>query len=77
MSTTVLKTTSTVLAIKQNDGALNSTTVSVLYYHYPVNDAPIAVADQITVAEGATAGQPWLSGAVSVLANDTDAENNT
>jgi VCBS repeat-containing protein len=38
----------------------------------PVNDAPVAVADSYTVAEGGTLGPA----APGVLANDTDAENN-
>ena len=42
----------------------------------PVNDAPVAVADSITVAEGGTA-TVLVGGATSVLANDSDAENNT
>jgi VCBS repeat-containing protein len=40
-----------------------------------VNDAPAAVADSITVAEGGTA-TALDSAAASVLANDTDAEGN-
>ena len=39
----------------------------------PVNDAPVAVADSITVAEGGAA-TTLVGGATSVLANDSDAE---
>jgi len=40
----------------------------------PVNDAPVAVADSITVAEGGIA-TVLDGGASSILSNDTDAEN--
>ena len=39
------------------------------------NDAPVGVADALTVAEGATA-TILTGGATSVLVNDTDADNN-
>ncbi|MFC3912264.1 cadherin domain-containing protein, partial [Pseudaeromonas sharmana] len=42
----------------------------------PVNDAPVAVADSITVAEGGTA-TVLVGGAGSVLSNDSDAEQNS
>jgi len=58
-----------------NDGKLNSNTITVTITVSPANDAPIAVADQITVVEAGTA-TTLVGGAISVLANDTDAENN-
>ncbi|PWA09536.1 Ig-like domain-containing protein [Flavobacterium laiguense] len=61
---------------KANDGTSNGNVVTVMISVTPVNDAPIAVADQITVAEGGTA-TTLAGGATSVLTNDTDAENNT
>jgi VCBS repeat-containing protein len=51
-----------------NDGTADSNTVAVSITVTPVNDAPVAVADSYTVAEGGTPG---------VLANDTDAEDDT
>jgi VCBS repeat-containing protein len=41
-----------------------------------VNNAPVAVADQISVIKGGTVSK-LVSNATSVLANDTDTENNT
>lgn len=41
-----------------------------------INDAPIAVADQMTVVQGGTA-TTLVGGSTSVLSNDTDAESNT
>ena len=41
-----------------------------------VNNAPVAIADQITVVKGGTATK-LNSNATSVLTNDTDTENNT
>jgi VCBS repeat-containing protein len=66
------ETTSDSFTYKANDGALDSNTVTVSITITPVNDAPVAVADNGgTVAEGGT-----LNG-TSVLANDTDAENDS
>lgn len=65
------ETTSDSFAYKANDGALDSNTVTVSFTITPVNDAPVSVNDSYTVNEGAQ-----LSG-TSVLANDTDAENNS
>jgi len=64
------ETTTDSFTYKANDGSDDSNIVTVTITIIPVNDAPVAVADDgHTVAEGET-----LNGA-SVLANDTDAEN--
>jgi large repetitive protein len=55
---------------RANDGAANSNVATVTITITPVNDAPVAVNDAYNVNEGGT-----LNGS-SVLANDTDAENN-
>ncbi|HEU4791945.1 MAG TPA: Ig-like domain-containing protein [Flavobacterium sp.] len=68
------ETTSDSFTYKVNDGTSDSNVVTVLISVSPVNDAPIAVADQITVAEGGTA-TTLVGGATSILSNDTDAEN--
>ncbi len=60
---------------KANDGSADSNIVTVTLNVTPVNDAPVAVADSITVAEGGTA-TVLVGGATSVLTNDSDAENN-
>ncbi|HYK00575.1 MAG TPA: Ig-like domain-containing protein [Thermoanaerobaculia bacterium] len=66
------ETTSDSFTYKANDGSLDSNTVTVTITITAVNDAPVAVADNGgTVAEGGT-----LNG-TSVLANDTDAENDS
>ncbi|MGG7035471.1 MAG: Ig-like domain-containing protein [Flavobacterium sp.] len=69
------ETTTDSFSYKANDGTLDSNMVTVLITVTPVNDSPVAVADQITVAEGGTV-ITLVGGASSVLANDTDAENN-
>lgn len=52
-----------------------STTATIPIVITPVSDiAPIAVTEQITVVEGATA-MTTVTGATSLLANDTDIEN--
>jgi VCBS repeat-containing protein len=56
---------------KANDGSADSNVVTVTIAINPVNDAPVANNDNASVAEGGT-----LNGA-SVLANDTDAENDS
>jgi large repetitive protein len=64
------ETTSDSFTYKANDGSLDSNVATVTITITAVNDAPVAVADNGgTVAEGGT-----LNGS-SVLANDTDAEN--
>jgi VCBS repeat-containing protein len=66
------ETTSDSFTYKANDGSLDSNVVTVTITITAVNDAPVAVADNGgTVAEGGT-----LNG-TSVLANDTDAENDS
>ena len=59
-----------------NDGADDSTPATVTITVTPVNDAPVAVADEITVAEGGTA-TALADGAPSVRDNDSDAETAT
>ncbi len=59
-----------------NDGALNSAPATVTITVTQVNDAPVAVADAFTVAEGGTA-TTLASGATSVRDNDRDAETAT
>lgn len=58
-----------------SDGAATDA-ATVLITIIPVNDPPIAVDDAGTVLEGGTVSV-LASGATSVLANDTDAENDT
>ncbi|UFH35597.1 Ig-like domain-containing protein [Flavobacterium acetivorans] len=69
------KTTSDSFSYKANDGNSDSNIVTVMITVSPVNVTPIAVADQITVAEGETI-VTLVGGASSVLTNDADAENN-
>ncbi|WP_143218430.1 Ig-like domain-containing protein, partial [Acidovorax sp. T1m] len=57
-----------------NDGTDSSSAVTRTVTVAAVNDAPMAVADSVSVAEGGTA-TTLTGGASSVLANDTDAEN--
>ncbi len=57
-----------------SDGKGGTTTSTVTIGVTPANDAPVAVAETINVAEGGTA-TVLVGGATSVLANDTDAEN--
>jgi large repetitive protein len=67
------ETTSDSFTYRVSDGDRSSNPVTVTITVTPVNDAPVAVGDSMTVAEGGTAAT--LSGAVtSVLDNDTDAE---
>jgi VCBS repeat-containing protein len=67
------ETTTDSFTYKANDGTLDSTTVTVSITVTAVNDAPVAVADSgYSVAEGGT-----ITGATTVLANDTDAEGST
>jgi len=70
------ETTSDSFTYKVNDGTVDGNTVTVTIGVTPVNDAPVAVADSITVAEGGTA-TILVGGATSVLANDSDADGNT
>ena len=57
-----------------NDGTDSSSAVTRTVTVAAVNDAPMAVADSVSVAEGGIA-TTLTGGASSVLANDTDAEN--
>ncbi len=67
------ETTTDSFTYKVNDGIADGNTVTVSLTVSPVNDAPLTVADTYTVDEGGTLNQT----APGVLANDTDAENNT
>ena len=67
------ETNSDSFTYKVNDGTLDGNTVTVTINVTPVNDAPVAVADSIAVAEGGTS-TILVSGTTSVLANDSDAE---
>ncbi|GGA87618.1 hypothetical protein GCM10008015_30320 [Flavobacterium palustre] len=69
------ETTSDSFTYKANDGSSNSNVVTVSITVTPVNDAPIALADAVSVANGGTAAA-LVGNGTSVLANDTDAENN-
>jgi large repetitive protein len=66
------ETTTDSYTYKVNDGTVDGNTVTVSITITPVNDAPVAIADSYTVAEGAT----LTIAAPGVLANDTDAESN-
>jgi len=68
------ETASDSFTYKANDGTSNSNIVTVTITISPVNDAPIATADQISVLKGGTS-VVLVAGATSVLTNDTDAEN--
>jgi large repetitive protein len=66
------ETTSDSFTYKVNDGTVDSNVATVTFVIAPVNDAPVAVNDgPHSVNEGGTLSGP------SVLANDTDAENDT
>jgi VCBS repeat-containing protein len=67
------ETTSDSFTYKVNDGTVDGNTVTVTIGVTPVNDVPVAVADTISVAEGGTV-TVLVSGASSVLANDSDAD---
>ncbi len=67
------QTTSDIFTYRASDGSALSTTVIVAISITATNDAPVAVADAITIAEGGTA-TVLDSAATTVLANDTDAE---
>lgn len=70
------ETTKDSFTYKVNDGTSDSDIATVTITINPVNDAPVAMPDQITIKNGETA--TVLSGGVTtVLSNDTDAENNT
>ncbi|WBY03783.1 Ig-like domain-containing protein [Ramlibacter tataouinensis] len=65
------ETTSDSFTYKVNDGTVDGNTVTVSLTVTPVNDAPVAVGDSYTVAEGGTL---TVAVGTGVLANDTDAE---
>ncbi|MEA2326483.1 MAG: hypothetical protein QOE68_1442, partial [Thermoanaerobaculia bacterium] len=58
---------------RANDGSLNSNIATVTITITPVNDAPVAVDDNYSVAEGGTLNQA----APGVLGNDTDVDSPT
>ena len=67
------KTASDSFSYKVNDGTADGNTVTVSIAVNPVNhNAPVAVVDSTTVDEGGTV--TLTGGALSVLANDTDAD---
>jgi len=70
------ETTSDSFTYRVNDGISNSNLATVTITINPVNDAPVAVDDAITVDKGGTVSG-LVGGATSVLANDTDAEGAT
>ena len=59
---------------RAHDGTVGSAVVTVSITVNPVNDAPVAVADGATVAEGGTV-TTLAGGATSVLANDSDPDS--
>ncbi len=61
---------------KINDGTTESNLATVLITITPVNDAPVAISDQIAIKNNESTNL-LFGGASSVLANDTDAEKNT
>ncbi len=63
------------ISYKANDGTADSNVSTITITITPVNDAPIAVADAITLVQG-TSATTLIGGSLSVLANDTDEENN-
>ena len=67
-------TTGDSFTYKANDGTGDSNVVTVSITVTPVNDLPVATGDSYTVAEGGTLSVGTGDG---VLANDSDAENNT
>jgi VCBS repeat-containing protein len=69
------KTTKDSFTYKANDGTSDSNTVTVFINIKPVNLAPIALADSITVLQGGTE-TTLVGGPTSVLANDTDSDKN-
>ncbi|HEX9985548.1 MAG TPA: Ig-like domain-containing protein [Thermoanaerobaculia bacterium] len=64
------ETTTDSFTYTANDGSSNSNVATVTITISPVNDAPVAVADNYSVAEGGTLN----IAAPGVLGNDTDAE---
>ncbi len=62
------ETSTDAFTYRVNDGSRDSNTVTVSITVTPVNDAPVAVADTSTVAEGGTV-------LVAVLANDLDPDS--
>jgi len=69
------ETTTDSFTYKPNDGTTDGNAVTVTITVTPVNDAPVANADSVAVEEGGIA-TTLTGGATSVLANDTDAEDN-
>ena len=70
------ETTTDSFTYKVNDGTEDGNVVTVNINVTPVNDAPITIADKIKVAEGGMATVLDITGATSILTNDTDEENN-
>ena len=68
------ETTTDSFTYKANDGTADGNVVTVTINVTPMNDALVSVGDKIKVAEGGTATVLDITGATSVLANDSDAE---
>jgi hypothetical protein len=71
------ETTTASFQYTASDGFLTSNTVTVSIAVTPINDSPRAFTEVIAVDIGGSATTIQDSGASSVLANDTDAENDT
>ena len=69
-------TTSRTISVVVSDGTDSSTAATRTVTVTAVNDTPVAVAESMSVSEGGTA-TTLTGGASSLLANDTDAENET
>ncbi|GAA4369483.1 Ig-like domain-containing protein [Nocardioides caricicola] len=68
------ETTTDSFTYQADDGTTSSNTATVTITVTQVNDAPTAQSNSLTLLEGGTA-TTLTGGATSVLANDTDAEN--
>ena len=66
------ETTSDQFAYRASDGVNNSPVISVTITIQPVNDAPVAASDAMTVTRGGTTSQ--LTSGANLLTNDSDAE---
>ena len=66
------ETTSDQFVYRASDGVNNSPVISVTITIQPVNDAPVAASDAMTVTRGGTTSQ--LTSGANLLTNDSDAE---
>ena len=67
--------TSDSITYKANDGTTDSNVSTISITIIRVNNPPLATADAITLVQG-TSATSLVGGSLSVLANDTDKENN-